>query len=222
MNGLAGAGGDPVVLGVVLAGGRSRRFHGADKSFQVLAGRTLMERAIERFRPQVDDLVISASDDPCRLSECGFPVIRDQFPGHEGPFAGLEAGLSWLSDHRSDVRWVATLPVDVPFFPRDLVSRLSEAAVPADRPAVAASGGRIHPVIGLWPTRVHGGLRRYLGRRRRGPLVEFAQALGCRVVEFAASPFDPFFNVNTPADLDTARSWAGELEGEGSDPPPRI
>jgi len=52
--------------------------------------------------------------------------------------------------------------VDAPFFPDDLVARLAEAAVTPDMISVATSGGRAHPVFGLWPTILAGDLRKFL------------------------------------------------------------
>lgn len=209
----------PTIFGIVLAGGRSRRFRGADKSLQILAGKTLVERVASRLRPQVDDLIISANGDPSRFSGMGVPVVADDISGYQGPFAGLAAGIAWLASDRPDVRWVVTVPVDVPFFPMDLVSRLAATAVPMDVPAVVVSGGRPHPVFGLWPVRIDGNLRLYLKDRRRGPLAEFLRAQGGTEVEFPAErQYDPFLNINTPSDLAKATAVVERFERKDSKP----
>ena len=75
------------VVGVLLAGGQSRRMGGGDKGFRLLGGIPILDRVIERFRPQVGRLVINANGDPARFSSVGLPVVADSvvdFPGQIG------------------------------------------------------------------------------------------------------------------------------------------
>lgn len=206
------SGPDHRVAGIVLAGGRATRFGGADKALQVLGGRTLLERAVSRLQPQVEVVVISANADPRRYPELGLDLVADDVPGSHGPLAGLAAGTSWLRAARPDLRWVATVPVDVPFFPADLVSRLAAAAMPANVPAIAVCGGQPHPVFGLWPVGLEGRLRRYLTADRRARFVDIARGEGAIEVEFPREEPRRFFNVNTPADLATAERIATGCE----------
>jgi molybdopterin-guanine dinucleotide biosynthesis protein A len=201
----------PYIVGVVLAGGRSRRFQGADKSLQTLAGRPLIQRVIARARPQVDELVISTNGDGSRFSEiAGVAVVVDDMKGHQGPLAGLAACLAWLVEERPQTRWVATFPVDGPFFPGNLVASLSVKAMAKRVPAIAASGGRVHPVFGLWPVGIEPELRRYLVKGKRSPLAEFIRAQKGIEVPFPPSSPDPFFNINTEEDLIRAESLCRE------------
>jgi len=201
------------IVGVVLAGGRSRRFEGADKALQTLAGRPLIQRVIDRARPQVDELVISTNGDRSRFPEIAdAAIVADDMKGHQGPLAGLAACLSWLAEERPEMRWVATFPVDCPFFPANLVASLAAAAAARNVPAIAASGGRVHPVFGLWPTAIEPALRRYLVRGKRRPLVEFIAAQGGIEVPFAPRSPDPFFNINTGEDLIRAERMCREAE----------
>jgi molybdopterin-guanine dinucleotide biosynthesis protein A len=116
---------------------------------------------------------------------------------------------------------VLTVPGDAPFLPRDLLARLRAAGAPAVAAsgvalgvasgvaAATTSGGRLHPVAGLWPTAAAPALRAALaaGTRR---VEAFAQGLGARAVAFPHPEDgpDPFMNVNTPEDLEAARRWA--------------
>ena len=196
---------DLPIVGVVLAGGRSRRFKGLDKSLEVLAGRPLIERVLDRARPQVDVLVISTNGEPSKFSEItSAVVIVDDMTGHQGPLAGLAACLSWLADARPEICWIATFPVDCPFFPEHLVASLCAEAVPKGVPAFAASGGRAHPVFGLWPIGIEPELRRYLVERKRSPLVDFIKSQDGIEVAFEESSPDAFLNINTEADLSRA------------------
>jgi len=202
------------IVGVVLAGGRSRRFKGVDKSLEILAGRPLIQRVLEKAGPQVDELVISTNGDPSRFSGItAAVVIVDDMKGHQGPLAGLAACLSWLAEERPEVRWIATFPVDGPFFPGHLVASLSAEALPKGVPAFASSGGRAHPVFGLWPIGIEPELRRYLVKRKRSSLVDFIKSQDGIEVAFAENSPDPFFNINTELDFSRAEAMCRESEG---------
>lgn len=192
----------PPVLGVLLAGGQSRRMGGGDKCLRPLGGRPILARIIERVAPQVRRLVINANGDPARFAEFGLPVVPDTVEGFAGPLAGVLAGLDWAAVNAPDCPYIATVPTDAPFLPADLVARLW-AAIADDGAdlACAASGGQTHPVVGLWPVRLRDDLRRAMiveGIRK----VDLWTA-GHRLVTvtFAAAPVDPFLNVNRPEDL---------------------
>ena len=65
------------IVGLLLAGGQSRRMGGGDKALRVIGGVPLLERVIERMRPQVETLVLNANGDPARFAAFGLPVIAD-------------------------------------------------------------------------------------------------------------------------------------------------
>jgi molybdopterin-guanine dinucleotide biosynthesis protein A len=203
---------EETVLGVVLAGGLARRM-GADKANIRIGGRTMLARALARLAPQCDGLILSANGDAARFEAFGFPVVTDPIEGFAGPLAGLLAALEWAAVHRPDVGWVASLPVDCPFAPRDLVARLRAAAM-AERAAlaIAESGGRQHPIVGLWRPALRDDLRRALAEGER-KVDRFAGRFGPAVVAWPIAPLDPFFNVNAPADVAQAERLAA-LDGE--------
>ena len=157
------------VAGLLLAGGQSRRMGGGDKTLQLLGGMALLDRVIERLQPQVDALVLNANGDPARFARFGLPVVSDSVPGFAGPLAGVLAGLDWAAAHRPDCPYVASVATDAPFLPGDLVARLAAEldAAHADL-ACAASGGRAHPVFGLWPVRLREDLRRAVAEEGTG------------------------------------------------------
>src|SRR5258705_13985468 len=89
---------------------------GADKAFLKLGGITLIERAIARARPQVDDLIINASGDLSRFDSLGCQVIADRIGGFLGPLAGVLNGLEWIRPKRSPARGLSTFPSRWPIF----------------------------------------------------------------------------------------------------------
>lgn len=181
--------------GIVLAGGRSTRMGGGDKAMTVLAGHTLLARAIARLAPQVDALAVSSNT--LAPGTIGVPVLADGVQTFEGPLAGVHAGLEWAKSQGHTA--LASVAVDSPFFPGNLVESLSHGD--RSRIIVARSAGRNHPVFALWPIAVLDPLAAFLERAETRKVMAFLTEFGFDSVEFDVEPFDPFFNVNTPEDL---------------------
>src|SRR5215210_4422908 len=105
------------IIGVLLAGGASRRMGGDDKCLLTLAGRPLLCHVIERFRAQVDALILNINGDPARFAPFGLPLVADTLPDYPGPLAGILAGMLWVQANRPEADLVATVATDTPFLP---------------------------------------------------------------------------------------------------------
>lgn len=198
--------------GVLLAGGLSRRMGGGDKCLRPLGGKTILERVIERARPQVAALVLNANGDPARFAAYGLPVRADVIEGFAGPLAGVLTGMAWLRETLPHARWLASFACDAPFLPSDLVKRLVTAAESRDADmACAASGGQSHPVFGLWPVRLYDDLRRAMIEENVRKVDVWTERYRLVEVEFARTPVDPFFNANRPEDLAEAEALLAEV-----------
>lgn len=132
------------ITGVILAGGRSSRLGGEDKTLRPLAGRPLIEHVIARLRPQVERLALNSNADPALFRDLGLPVIADVLPGFRGPLAGIHAGLSAYPESA-----VVTVAVDLPFLPHDLVANLTRGW-DGRRCRYASCHGQ-HRLAILWP-----------------------------------------------------------------------
>jgi molybdopterin-guanine dinucleotide biosynthesis protein A len=193
------------LVGLVLAGGQSRRMGGGDKALRELAGISLLGRVVERLRPQVAALVLNANGDPARFAAFGLPVVADSVPGFAGPLAGVLAGLDWAARHRPDCPFVLSVATDAPFLPQDLAARFVAAVTEAGADlACAASGGRAHPVFGLWPVRLREDLRRAVVEEGIRKVDQWTARHRLVTADFADRPVDPFFNANRPEDFATA------------------
>lgn len=168
-----------MILGAVLAGGRSRRF-GSDKARALLGGRTLIDRVVAGLRPQVEALVI------CGRDHDGATGIADRPAADLGPLGGLNAALHHAAAHGFDA--VVTAPCDTPFLPADLVARLRTTGTVAYAAAI--------PVIGFWPVGLAGQLDRHLATASDRSIRRWAVSIGAVAVEI-----DPLANVNTATDL---------------------
>ncbi len=205
---------EPKPLGVLLAGGLARRMGGGDKPMRLVHGRTILDRVIERFAPQCDGLILNANGDPARFASLGLPVVADDVEGFAGPLAGILAALDWAAAHRPDIETVASVSADSPFIPTDLVARLEAARRSAGVPlACAASDGRTQPPIGLWPVAFREDLRHALVIDGERKIDRWTARHGCAAAEWSADPHDPFFNANTPEDLDHAERICALIEG---------
>jgi molybdopterin-guanine dinucleotide biosynthesis protein A len=202
------------LVGLLLAGGQSRRMGGGDKTLRSLGGIPLLEHVIERLRPQVDTLVLNANGDPSRFANFGLPVVADSVLGFAGPLAGVLAGLEWAAAHRADCPFVVSVATDAPFLPPDLTSRFIEAIErDAADLACAASDGRSHPVFGLWPVRLRNDLRRAVVEEGIRKVDQWTARHRLVTVSFLIDPIDPFFNANRPEDLATAEALLAAAGG---------
>jgi len=194
-------------IGVILAGGLSTRMGGGDKGLLSLGGVSLLGRVKVRLAKQIGTVILNANGDPSRFDGLGVPVVNDTIAGYAGPLAGVLAAASVGARH------IVTVAADTPFFPRDLVAELN--AIGADL-AMAVTpdperGTARHPTFGKWPVALRDDLREALNSGVR-KVVQWTKPNGCVPVEFSNTPFDPFFNVNTPQDLQKAEAMILEYD----------
>ena len=195
-------------LGVILAGGLATRMGGGDKSLLDLGGRSILQHVIERLRPQVEEIALSANGAPSRFENFGLPVVPDSIEGFAGPLAGVLAGMDYAVGEGFDR--IVTVAADTPFFPTNLVALFQIAADRAGSGLVLAAtpdekrGILRHPTFGLWPVSLREDLRQALqdGLRK---VVLWTDGHNGTVALFDSADEDPFFNVNTPDDLTAAR-----------------
>jgi molybdenum cofactor guanylyltransferase len=199
-------------FGLVLAGGLARRMGGGDKALVRIGDETILQRALARLTPQVNGVVLNANGDPTRFAAFGLPVVADSVPDFAGPLAGILAGLDWVAANRPHVEWIVSVPGDCPFLPRDLVTQLHEARVARGKPlACAHSGDWRHPVVGLWQVALRDDLRHAIVDEGLRKIEVWTARHGVALADWPTEPVDPFFNVNTPEDVETATQLASSL-----------
>jgi len=187
--------------GVILAGGEGRRMGGADKGLQLLDGRPLVHWVLDRLRPQVGRVVISANRNLDRYREFGCPVLSDTLSGFAGPLAGLQAALT-----EAATPFLLAAPCDSPGMPGDLGARLFQALETARADlAVPRAEGRVHRAFCL--------VRRELLPRLDAFLADGGRKLGLwhESLNTVEVDFDDragaFANINSLADLEQL-AWA--------------
>lgn len=172
---------------VIAAGGDGSRIGGA-KPARTLGGQRLIDRTVAWATAHSDAvaLAVRAGDGDWGT---GLPVLIDPHTGI-GPISALSSAMR--EAHRLRRNGVLLIGCDLPFLPDDLVTRL-RAALPGHAAALPVSGGRLHPMAGLWcgdPERIE----RWIAQGGQS-LWRYAREAGMAEVVWADAP-DPFANVN--------------------------
>jgi molybdenum cofactor guanylyltransferase len=181
---------------------------GGDKALLEIGGRSLLAHAIASLGPQCRALVINANGDAARFATFGLPVVADSIEGFAGPLAGVLAGMDHAAAHFPDATDILSAPADTPFLPADLMARLEAGRKAAGAViAVAASGGRAHHAVALWPVALREALRVALASEGERRVSAFIRRYPHVTVDWPTDPFDPFFNVNRPEDVVAATGF---------------
>lgn len=207
-------------VGVVLAGGVSRRMGGRCKALLPLDGRPLLAHVIARARAQVSRLALSVESVSPVWEDFGLPQLPDPGPGHRGPLGGLLSALRGLGETE---RWLLLLPCDAPFLPPDLGVRLLGCAIAAARPgALVRSRGRLQPTFSLWRADLLPQLDHAVTVDGMTGFHEFLDTVPLATLHWPDAEADdtrpgdgpwPFFNINDAAALERARLWLAAAGG---------
>lgn len=182
---------------VILAGGLSRRM-GRDKADVVLAGKTLLEHALDNARTWGGRRILVAGP-PRAWPRAEYVPDPPGLPPSSlvGFYAGLLASSS---------PWVLISACDMPFIRREAVELLW--AIRNAGGAVFRWQQRLQPLPGLYPRRAVPVIETMLAENRYH-LANLLDRLEPAVAD--ATAVDPlgesFFNINSPADLAAAETW---------------
>lgn len=176
-----------LLLGAVLAGGRSERF-GSDKAAAALHGVALIDHAVEALRPWVDRVAVCG-----RTGKAGL-FLPDRPAADMGPLGGLCAALHHGRAEGFDA--VISVGCDTPQLPTGLIERLAVA----DGPLYLAT----LPIIGCWPTVLAPDLDAFLAEDRKHAVRAWADRVGAGRIQW-----DGIANINHPADLAALRQAGG-------------
>jgi molybdopterin-guanine dinucleotide biosynthesis protein A len=186
------------IFGVILAGGLGRRMGGVDKAFLPLAGRPLVRHVLDRLRPQVEAVLLSANGDPARFAALGCPVVADDVP--QGPLSGILSALGHAK--AAGATHLVSTPVDTPFLPSDFVARLQTAAATSPEGlALARTSDGDHPASAIWPVALAPALATYLADGG-AKVTRFTDAHAAMRADFPDAM--AFLNLNTADDLAAA------------------
>ena len=180
---------------------------GENKALLSLGSHRLIDLVYEALKPQTGSCALCLRTHKPWADALQLPILTDRPSSDRGPLGGIAAALAWGASISPAADWIITTAVDVPFIPQDLVERLTSAGKSADI-AVAKSHGRVHRTIAAWRPRLASALDEAI-RDQALPVHHFQSRTGCVEVEWPVLDVDPFFNINTAGDLETARRYTG-------------
>jgi len=169
-----------MILGAILAGGRSSRF-GSDKAAALLDGRALIDHVAGALAGEVGALIV------CGRAHRGLTGVPDRPAPDLGPLGGINAALRYAADNGFSA--VLTAPCDTPRLDRELIGALLR--VPA--PAYLAS----LPVLGVWPSAFADDLDACLAGTDDRSVRGWGRRIGATALDLPAPA-----NINARADLD--------------------
>ena len=197
------------VPAVILSGGESRRMGRNDKAFLSIEDKTLLEITLERLHRQTQQIAINTNSNDPKYLAYNLPVLNDAISGFLGPLAGIFTAMKWAN--QMGYKSVATIAVDTPLFPENLLKKLHCKMEMSNSDIVFAGTSTdykkkklLHPVFGLWKTSLYNDLRKELESGVR-KVTHWSGRHKASNVFFQDKRLDPFFNVNTPDDIVTLR-----------------
>ncbi len=191
---------------VILSGGKSRRMNGNDKAFTSIGDQTLLEMIVKRLERQTTEIAINTNSNSHKYATLGLQILNDEIKGFLGPLAGVFTAMKWANN--IGYKEVATVAVDTPMFPENLLKKLYQEMKVSNSDVIFASSTTkknedrkvLHPVFGLWKTNLLDDLRTEIERGVR-KVTQWSAKHKASSVCFHHELIDPFFNVNTPDDV---------------------
>ena len=193
------------ILGVILAGGKSKRM-GKDKLFLKLNNKVLIEYTIDKVKKYFKNFIIITKQKNEYFSKQNLITVEDCIEGQLGPLVGILTGMKWAKDNLKDCSWIATFPCDTPFFPEKIIQEFIEKSKKKDSILFCASShGRKHNIFGLWSLELYDKLMNDLINNKIRKVEDWTEKNKITNVEFKFKEYDPFFNINTLKDLEIAK-----------------
>ncbi|HXK56765.1 MAG TPA: molybdenum cofactor guanylyltransferase MobA [Gammaproteobacteria bacterium] len=180
------------ITAVILAGGKGRRMGGQDKGLLELKGRPLIKHVLSAIAPQVGTVIINANRNLNRYAGFGYPVVRDDLQGFQGPLAGFAAAMA-----AATTPYILTMPCDGPLLPVGYARTMADALESSGAElAVAHSGERLQPVHALLCRSLEPSLLAYLESGDR-KIDLWYRDHRMAIADFSHCP-EAFRNINTP------------------------
>tara|TARA_X000000368_G_C22916348_1_gene660969 strand:+ start:39 stop:656 length:618 start_codon:yes stop_codon:yes gene_type:complete len=192
------------ILAVVLAGGKSKRF-GKDKSQVKLGNKILIDYILTEIIDLYKDILI-VTNEPIKFLDSDKISITDDIKKGLGPLGGVLSAMKWVKDNKKNYKWISTFPIDTPFFKKDHLNEFyKEINLNKSNLFFMKSKNTRHNIFGLWSLELFEELEIALNRGDR-KVELWANKIGVKTIDLKnENNKDPFFNINTKEDLETAK-----------------
>ncbi len=185
------------ILGVILAGGKSKRF-GEDKSKVKLNGKLLIEYTLDKISQKFSKIIIVSNN----LNIKNYISINDCVDGQLGPLVGVLSAMKWVKKNNFLYNWVATFPCDTPFFNTSLIDKFIEASkLKENLLYFVKSKKKRHNIFGLWSIELIETLEKDILENDYRKVEKWANKIGVKTIDIPYNNIDPFFNINTKEDF---------------------
>ncbi len=185
------------ILGVVLAGGKSKRF-GQDKNKVKLGGITLLQRTLTKIKSKFDKIIIVSNSN----IKNNYITINDCINGQLGPLVGVLSAMKWVKENNLQYEWIATFPCDTPFFDISIIDEfLSASKTNNSLLYFAKTKEKRHNIFGLWSLKLIKVLEEDIVNNKFRKVEDWANKIGVKTINIFYNDIDPFFNINTKEDL---------------------
>ena len=194
------------ILGVILAGGKSRRF-GEDKSKIKLGNKTLLEHVIDKVKKEFSELLIISNSQNYRFTSKRIFLVQDFIKGQLGPLIGVLSAMKWVELNKKNYKWIATFPCDTPFFDIKIIEYLKIKSFETKKKLVfLKSAEKRHNIFGLWSLDLKEILENDIHNNIRKVEI-WADKIGSDIINIniEKGKFDSFLNINTKDDLEIAK-----------------
>ena len=195
------------ITGFILAGGKASRMKFVEKPLLELGGKPIIQWALSETFPHVRQIIINSNKNQRKYKKFGCTIIPDEAQPHAGPLIGILSGLNFINKDKSHQAppYLLCLPGDVPFFPKQLISRLiTEMSNKPCDVVLATSNNQLQPLFSLWSLTSQKKVSKGVERGLRGPL-QVMSCLNCKIISIdSESPLE-FLNINEEADLMRAK-----------------
>ena len=198
------------ILGVVLAGGKSKRF-GEDKSTIKLNDKTLIEHTLDKIKSKLNKIIIVSNDKVLK----NYITINDCIDGQLGPLVGVLSAMKWIKDNNYSYNWIITFPCDTPFFNISIIDKFVEVSK-LDHSLLyfAKSKEKRHNIFGLWSLKLIETLEMDIVKNNHRKVEKWADKIGVKTINIPYKEVDPFFNINTKEDLKEAKKILKKIKND--------
>ena len=185
------------ILGVILAGGKSKRF-GQEKSQVKLGDKTLLEHSLSKLKSKFDKILIVTNSNTIK----DYKTINDCIEGQLGPLVGVLSAMKWIKKNKFSYNWIATFPCDTPFFNISIIEEFFKASKLNDNLLYfVKSKEKRHNIFGLWSLKLIEILEKDIIENNYRKVEKWANKIGVKTIDVSYDDIDPFFNINTKEDL---------------------
>jgi molybdopterin-guanine dinucleotide biosynthesis protein A len=192
------------ILGVVLAGGQSKRF-GQDKSQVQLGNKILIDYILSEILDEFNEILIISNNDIKFLNSKKVTKIQD-YKKDLGPLGGVLTAMKWIKENNKKYKWISTFPSDTPFFKKknlhDFIKNIKDKD---SKLFFIKSNDKRHNIFGLWSVELLGRLEDDVINKGERKVEVWANNIGVKTINMEFKNNDPFFNINTKEDLEKAK-----------------